>query len=309
LKKIILDKIPGQIEPIEQELLLKYSSLSNLSLGYIVEIGCFFGKSTACLINGLLKNPSFNNQISIYVFDSFKTTVGKGFDQYVEAAAKKSNLTNALLYKDNMIDFRNIFSFFMAGHEHKTIHVQEVFLKELKPFIHPISLLFIDAPKSYYDLKYVLENFFIKLQKGSVIIFQDFFYHWSNGLIAAISLMFSFNKISFIETAASSLVVNLVEGFTEEDIISLDEKMKNKQEWNTYIDDIKNIFNLKTMDRYYQFFPRIITSQIQQTYEIDDKNNLSKYVKELFENSNFMNNQTVNDIFELILYKFKLPRE
>lgn len=63
------------------------------------------------------------------------------------------------------------------------------------------------------------------------------------------------------------------------------------------------------MDRYYEFFPRIITSQVQQTYEIDDKNNLLKYFRELFENSNFMNNQTVNDIFELILYKFKLPKE
>ena len=81
---INIEKIPGMIEPVEQNLLLNLANVTDLSKGVIVEFGTYFGKSTACLLNGALQNHKLiNNKIHLYSYDSFEAEIGSGFEKYI----------------------------------------------------------------------------------------------------------------------------------------------------------------------------------------------------------------------------------
>jgi hypothetical protein len=87
----------GDGSQVVTNLLMNIAANVDLSNGVIVEFGTYFGKSTACLINGILANPSFTNErIYLYSYDSFEATIGHGFEEYVLKHAKSIKLENAL---------------------------------------------------------------------------------------------------------------------------------------------------------------------------------------------------------------------
>lgn len=157
---ININKIPGMIEPIEQNLLLNLASTTDFSRGVIVEFGTYFGKSTACLLNGAIQNPSLKkNKIHLYSYDSFQAKIGGGFDKYIFRDAKKSNLWNALFIDNNKVNFRSIYDYYLSSYEGKLIQTTEIEIKDLQIFKMNIELIFIDCPKTFKDFFYILKTF------------------------------------------------------------------------------------------------------------------------------------------------------
>jgi hypothetical protein len=303
---INVNKIPGMIEPIEQNLLLNLASTIDFSKGVIVEFGPYFGKSTACLLNGALQNPSLTkNKIHLYTHDSFQAEIGRGFDKYIFRDAKKSNLENALFIENNKVNFRSIYDYYLSSYEGKLIQTAEIEIKDLQIFNENIELIFIDCPKTFKDFFYIFENFFTKLNINSTIVFQDYFYQWSSSLIASIQLLLNDKKIEVKTTAASSLVVQLTDKINNSYIKKINEIMKCDNLYSLIEQSRKN-FNNSNMDRYYQFYPRLILAQLEYAYHNNNSEEINDVMKFFLSDVNFINASTLYDLSELISNKFNI---
>lgn len=301
---INIKKIPGMIEPIEQNLLLNLARAVDFSKGVIVEFGTYFGKSTACLINGALQNPTLiSNKIHLYSYDSFQTEIGKGFDKCIFKDAKKANLENALFINNNKVNFRTVYDYFLSSYEGKIIQTTETDIKDLQVFNDNIELIFIDCPKRFTDFVYIFENFFTKLNINSTIVFQDYFYQWSSSLIASIQLLLNDKKIEVKTTAASSLVVQLTDKINNSYIKKINEIMKCNNLYSLIEQSQKN-FNNNNMDRYYQFYPRLILAQLEYAYHNNNSEEINDVMKSFLSDTNFISVATLYDLSELIAKKF-----
>ena len=300
------EKIPGMIEPVEQNLLLNLANIADFSKGVIVEFGTYFGKSTACLLNGALQNPKLlNNKIHLYSYDSFEAEIGSGFEKYIFKHAKMAKLENALFIDHNKVNFRAIYDYYLSSYEEKIIKTTEINIKDLKIFNENIELMFVDCPKTFKNFVYIWENFFTKLNLNSTIVFQDYFYPWSSSLIAFIQLLLNDKKVEVNATAASSLVVKLIDKIDTSYIKKTKEIMKDS---NLYllIQQSRNNFNNDNMDRYYQFFPRLILAQLEYAYNNNKSSEINDVMKFFYSDKNFINLPTLYDLSELISKKFNI---
>jgi hypothetical protein len=301
---INIQKIPGMIEPIEQNLLMNIAANIDLSNGAIIEFGTYFGKSTACLINGILNNPSFTTErIYLYSYDSFEATIGHGFEEYVLKHAKSIKLENALIIDSNSVNFRSIYDYFLGSYENKILKTNQIDIKYLSTFNKKIELIFIDCPKDYKNFIYIFEKFFPSLNKNSIIIFQDYFYFWSGTLIACIQIMLNDEMIKIKSTAASSLIVELIKPIDMHYINKVKNIMENSN-LSLLIHDSRNNFSEKSMDRYFIFYPRLILANLQYAYHNNSPIEVSEIMKNFLSNVNFINNNTLSDLSELISRKF-----
>jgi hypothetical protein len=305
------EKIPGMIEPIEQELLYKVSK--NLDLNEeksIVELGSFFGKSTNAIIQGLNENISNNEYRSFLVYDNFECHKSGSFAPYVKAYAKKFNVEHLLNISNSKINFLDIFKFY-TNKKYKNLKVhQEELVNSLYADKEKISLIFIDSPKFYSEFYYVLKNFFVNLEVGSKVIFQDFFYHWSGSVIAAIEIMFQKDLISFQETAASSLLVMIDKTIDQNVISNIDLILKNSKQ-SQLIDMIYQRLSSEKIDRHNYFLNRLLMAKIQimvsEEKNMEEAKEFSNYIfKQLFEVDSRIAKMLSNDLQELLKFNFNL---
>jgi hypothetical protein len=70
------------------------------------------------------------------------------------------------------------------------------------------------------------------------------------------------------------------------------------------IHDSRNNFTDKNMDRYFIFYPRLILAHLQYAYNNNNSREISEIIKYFLSNSNFINNNTLGDLSELISRKF-----
>ena len=180
MEKKDLNSIPGMIEKGEQDLLIEHASAIQLNdEDVIIEYGCFFGRSTNCIIEGLRLNKTYIKSNKFMLYDSFQCKKDNLFSVDVNSDAKKYNVDHLIIEKaGGVIDFRKIFEHFTLPTE-ITLEINQCNLHEIKHTNKPIALMHIDAPKYYEEFKYILDNHFIDLKMGSIIVFQDFFYHLS----------------------------------------------------------------------------------------------------------------------------------
>ena len=300
---INIEKIPGLIEPVEQNMLINLASNADLSKGVIVEFGTYFGKSTACLINGILKNSSaISKKIHLYSYDAFEASIGDDLYKLVLYHAKISKLENALSIDNSKINFRNIYNYFLGSYEEKIIKTTEIQIKNLKKFNHNIQLIFIDCPKTFKNFIYILDNFFPLLNVNSTLMFQDYFFHWSSSLIAFVQLLLNDKKIEIKATAASSLVVKLVDKIDPVYIKKIKDLIR-KNDLNLLIQQSRNNFSLNNMDRYYQFYPRLILAHLEYAYNNSPKD-VGGIMKFYLSDKKCVNLNTINDLSDLISHKF-----
>lgn len=129
-----------------------------------------------------------------------------------------------------------------------------------------IALMHIDSPKTYTFFKNILFRFFPLLKRGSIVIFQDYFYHWSGTLISAVQLLTEIAIFKPLFTAASSMVVEVLEQPDFKVVGELDLKMSN-----TYlpaiIDNALKSVSLIKVDRREHFQPRLNLAKIQLLME------------------------------------------
>ena len=222
INKIFLGKeIPGMIEPCEQILLQECAKNINFDQHDIVtEFGTFFGRSTSCISAGLKENDSFNKKrCRFYAYDSFECDLSGGFYPYVYSFAKQSNLENSLEIKGSKVSFYPIFKYYLDYYiKSGILFPEKEELKNSFPKGECIKLMHIDSPKFYSEFKFILYRFFPKLKVGSLIVFQDFYYHWSATLIAVIGMMVKEGFLSFEKSAASSLLCIVKKPFNLDEI-------------------------------------------------------------------------------------------
>lgn len=171
--------IPGQIEEDEVKNLIFQANKCKIEKDEIVvEIGSLFGKSTLAIIKGLESNPSKFKQL--YVYDKFYLKEQKNNPYYTKKYMlnwlAKSNLHNALIIKKNVIDFENIYRFHTYKYEGKILKTFRTSFTKIKPIKHKIALLHIDAAKDIEGYIKILNKFSNNLRKGSIILFQDYFF-------------------------------------------------------------------------------------------------------------------------------------
>jgi len=300
---INIEKIPGLIEPVEQNMLINLASNADLSKGVIVEFGTYFGKSTACLINGILKNSSVTiKKNQLYSYDAFEANIGDDLSHLIYYHAKICALENALYIDNGKVNFRNIYNYFLGPYEEKIVKTTQIQIKDLKNFNHNIQLIFIDCPKTFKNFIYILDNFFPLLNISSTLVFQDYFYHWSSSLIAFTQQLLNDKKIKIKATAASSLAVELIDKIDTTYIEKIKDLME-KNNLNLLIQQSRNNFSLNNMDRYYIFYPRLILAQLEYAY-----NNSPEEIKGIMQyylsGKKCVNLNTLNDLSDLISKKF-----
>ena len=264
----IIDKansIPGMIEIIEQQNL--YNLASNLLLekdDCLIEFGTFFGRSTYCISEGLIANSSkINNKI--YAYDSFSCEENVSFSRNVFECAKADNLKNLIKKENGKVNFYNIFHHYLKNHiQSGLVRPMQFQLNNSKPPLkNKIAFMHIDSPKFYDELKFIFNKFFPYLKINSMIVFQDYFYHWSATLVASVQYLIELKKISIINTAATSLNVVLKEIVLESEFDMLEHKMQDIEFILKMLDNAILSTNNYKVERANIFVPRLLLAKFQ----------------------------------------------
>jgi hypothetical protein len=298
--------IPGMIEQVEQTMLQDVCSKINLNPSdVIIEYGSFFGRSTNCIIEGLVNNKTYSKKELLLVYDSFKCNHEGSFNKYVQAFAKMGKV-ESLIKKDNsFINFREIFNHYIADNIPMEIHECE--LHEIKPISNSIAFMHIDCPKYYSEFKYIFNNHFPNLKIGANIIFQDFFYHWSATLIAIVELLIQKKFLGINETAASSLKTTVLKKFDAQDIDEINDIMVSIDINKTIEHSISRFSTQQNIiDRIHNFLPRLMLANIQYYFEkgniLEAKRHWDNYIK----NYPQVEQSVINDLEELKSYSFSI---
>lgn len=300
-------EIPGMIEPIEQQTLEELAMGVNFDSGEsVVEFGTFFGRSTACLSAGLRVNPSFNSGCAFYAYDSFECGKGGFLYPQVIKLAQKHGFEHLLEKTDLGINFLPVFEHFLCKEIFDGLLLPQK--AELTGSYHKggkIKLLHIDSPKFYKEFKIILVRFFTHLKEGAVVVFQDFFYHWSASVIAVCGLLIERGLLTPTKTAASSLVclVNKEIGFHEIAEIDLEMDLSNIP---TLIDSALQSVKKVEIDREEAFMPRLVLAKIQWLFESGSHAQATSEFIKFFNTGGRLNNAITNDFLEVMSHGFSI---
>lgn len=303
------NEIPGMIEPIEQEMLVELSKSIKLNkTDQIVEFGTFFGRSTYCLASGLKKNKRKSTTNNIIAYDSFMCRKGGSFFPYVMGFAKLGKVENLIKFENDDISFEDIFKHFLNDEiTNNLVKLEKVELKNTYPIENGnIALMHIDSPKFYNELKYVFFRFFPKLKLGAIIVFQDYFYHWSATLIASVQILKKLNLISFEFSKASSLCVKVIKIPTSDDLLFVDNEMKNNNTIIDLLDDSINQIDQYPIDRANMFVHRLYLSKIQFLWENGDFEKATFILLNIFKSNKTISQNFLDDYFELMKFGFSI---
>ena len=303
-------KIPGMIEPIEQSMLFELAQNVQLSSNdYIVEFGTFFGRSTYCLSSGFLKNNLKDKSNVILALDSFSCSSKGSFSDIVQTMAKIGNVKELLDISNKKLSFQRIFENYLSDEIKEGVVIHKA--KELKNSFPlkrgKIALMHIDSPKFYREFSFIINRFFPLLKENSFIVFQDYFYHWSATLVAAIQLLYELNIIKFLYSKASSLCVQVCRIPFKKEINIIDQQMNRNEIVVKMLDNAIKSSKLYNIDREVQFLPRLYLAKIQFLYsigEIVNANELRNFMNE----SNMVNKPILDDYLELLKFNFSMEK-
>lgn len=298
--------IPGMIEPIEQRMLQDVCSNINLNPSDVfIEYGSFFGRSTNCIIAGMINNSTYSKKEILLVYDSFKCKQDGSFIKYVLAYAKMGEVSNLIKKDADIINFREIFNHFIATKI--PMQINECELHEIKPISNSIAFMHIDSPKYYSEFKYILDNHFENLRPGSVIIFQDFFFHWSATLIAVVELLIQKKFLEVNETAASSLKTTILKSFNKYNIEEINDIMTSIDINKTIEQSILRFSNQQNIiDRIHNFLPRLMLANVQYYYQQGNINAANTHWNNYLNNYPQIEQSVINDLAELKSFNFSM---
>ncbi len=290
------------IEPVEQNLLYELSSEIDLSIeDQLVEFGCFFGRSTCCIAEGLLNNSRFNGQ-HLHAYDSFGCAERGGFVDHVVAFAQPAGVLH-LAERDERgrVSFLKIFEHFLSAHLRSGLvvpHVSELFSS--KPAsAGSVAFMHIDSPKFYEEFRFILFRFFPLLRPGSVVVFQDFLYPWSAGLIAAVEGLRQSGLISYERTAASSLATRVLRRPTIEEVIEIDLAMEPGRVGPLIGAAIAAVGGIE-VDRPDQFVPRLKLAQVQNEWALGNTAGAVAQLTAHLQSSSRLEWSVINDFMEML---------
>lgn len=301
--------IPGMIEPIEQ--LTLYGLASKLSLkpgDQMVEFGSFFGRSTACMAQGLADNPQRDVSNQLHAFDSFGCVYKDGFAVHVNAFAADYGVTQFLKNKDGRIDFFPIFEHYLSAHiRDGVVRPVQAELRDSNPGdIRQIALMHIDSPKFYDELRLLIDRFFPRMREGAVVVFQDYFYHWSATLIAAVEAMRELELLEYRMSAASSLVVLMKREVDQATVTELDRQLAEPDRVDLLIRQAIEFCKTIQVDRPEIFMPRLWLAAYQFLWINGRTAKATDLIGEFFADGGKLIQPVLNDYLEMMRSGFSM---
>lgn len=294
------------IEGTEREMLFALARSLPFSAGEnAVEFGCFFGRSTNCIAQGLAANPSFTGGSRFYAYDSFRCRKNGGFAPYVLSFSQQGDVLGLLRKEGDMLDFLPVFEHYLGSYIASGLVVPtRAELADSQPFAGDIALMHIDSPKYYDELKVLTFRFFPRLRQGSIVIFQDFFFHWSATLIAAVMAMADRNLIRFRASAASSLLTEVLRRPSLEDAAELELQLTNRKCVPTLIDKAIALCSAMELNQRELYLPRLTLAKLQYLWESGDHAAATAEIANYFNSGKKLNQVIVNDFMEMLSHGF-----
>jgi len=303
------EQIPGMIEPVEQRMLTELAASGLVAQsGAIVEFGSFLGRSTACLIKGARTWWTPQAGSVVVAYDSFGCADGPGFAPHVLAAAERGGVAHLVRRANGRVDFAPVFRHFVGEAEGEgMLRVHAAELRDSRHDGRPIALLHLDSPKYYEEFKVVLFRFFPALVPGAKVVFQDYFYHWSASLVAAIQLLLEGGYLRFESSAASSLLATVLRTPTADELLELD-LAYGATPTATLLD--RSLASVKglALDRPAQFVPRLALAKLQHLWERGDTTAAQRALGSLVKEQGGLNVHVFNDLQELMSFGFSLRK-
>ena len=300
---VAVQNIPGMIEPVEQKIL--YQAASELKLqkeDQLVEFGTFFGRSTFCLSEGLSANPTRQKTNQLHAFDSFSCARNGGFGKYVQAFARHGQVEQLLNLDARGIDFFPVFERYLGSSIASGV-VQPVRaeLRDSRPEnILSIALMHIDSPKFFEELKIVVFRFFSLLREGALVVFQDYFYHWSATLIAAVEAMRQMGWLEYKASAASSLITQISKPIPASHMHELDIQMSDPARVDELILQAIEACKGVALDRPGVFVPRVWLAAYQHLWARGKSNEATDLVGAFFKSGGKLIQPVLDDYFEMM---------
>lgn len=305
--------IPGMIEPIEQELLLDLAEYVTLEEDDIVcEFGAYFGLSTRCLAEGLLKNSAFHadrrRQRALHAYDIFSCARTGAFARYVQRDAAKAGLTDLLRVDSERIDFSAVFDHHMKGLPPMLLTRHQTEITTARHVGGSIALMHVDAPKWYAEYMQIMREFGPHLKLGAQVVFQDYFFHWSAGVVGAVQLFIESGTFEPIESAASSLLVRVQKPVTGASLDALDAVFQ-RERTDVLVERAITRMSDFELDRRETFLPRLYLAALQHCAESGDDTGAAGWWRKLLQAfGDHVSAPVAGDLEDLLRYGFSARR-
>ena len=283
--------IPGMVEPVEQDLLSRIGQFLEVDVDEVMlEFGAFFGRSTCSLVNGILRNRNIelSSRLTpvLRVYDRFSVANDGDFVDYVRSFAGHGGVQGLLKEQDGKVCFRAVFDHYMLDVSEKVLDVYESELYQMTHDGVAIKFMHIDFPKRWEEYQYLIDTFFLRLRKGAILVYQDFFFHWSATLATAVFLWIEGGLFEPVRTAASSLVVQTKKEISENDVRDLEAQM-GSVDCVEVLHRCRNYFLKFDVDRKEYFLNRLLLAQLQHSFEKRDFKIFRSLFRVLIEKKNY----------------------
>jgi Methyltransferase domain len=160
---------PAMLGLQERQLPAFLASLASKHQGSFVELGCYLGGSTVCLLDGLRQAKCLQGtQPWIDSYDLFIAN-----DYMVEHSLGQFGITSGQSFDSVFVG--------LLGNDAQWVKVHKGDIREESWSAAPISLLYVDILWSWDVNQHVIKNFYQYLSPGSWLIHQDYiysFYPW-----------------------------------------------------------------------------------------------------------------------------------
>lgn len=220
--------IPGMVGYEERMNLFRKVAGSRIE-GQLVEFGALLGASTASILAGLSSNHSISHEQLLHVIDCFRTPSDSDFaDSVIKLSNLKSN--GRLLKMDgSWLDFQDVFTDNMreCGYSSR-MRVHPHLLEDFYWNHGSIGFLHLDLPKDWDQLCKVVQKIFHEISPGSLILFQDFVYHWSAELVGFVGILLEQDYCEAMDVVDTTLVVRTRRSFCKSDVTRFDASMRDK---------------------------------------------------------------------------------
>lgn len=212
---------PGMISLAEKKALLLYSSKSR---GPIVEFGSFLGASSYALAVGMQLNRDLSLlRPSLSVYDAFSSSLTHPFSKHVFTYCQQFSLDAFLEIRDGYVNWLPIVEKGLKRFSDKVKIVQVIVNNDLTIFPEmpsEIGLLHLDLPKDIRTLNQIAKHCFPRMVVGSIVIFQDYYYHYSSELIAFFEFLES-SGVVVAETSVDTSVYYRVQESISPDVVDI----------------------------------------------------------------------------------------
>lgn len=221
--------IPGMIGYEERLNLYRLAAATTID-GHFIEFGALLGASTASILAGISCNRSVSSERHLHVVDCFRTPSGSGFAEAVKRLANSKSSGHLLKENDGWVDFRDVFIENVRGYRASsrlTVHAQ--LLGDFQWTHGAIAFVHLDLPKDWDQLSLVVEKIFHELALGSLVLFQDFVYHWSAELVGFVGILLEQGYFEAIDVVDTTLVVRTKKSFHGADVSKFAASMSDSE--------------------------------------------------------------------------------